>query len=35
MPHTGGTTPEESAARIKAELDLWAKAIRDAKIAQQ
>jgi tripartite-type tricarboxylate transporter receptor subunit TctC len=30
-----GTTPEESTARIKAELDLWAKVIRDAKIAQQ
>ena len=30
-----GTTPEESSARIKAELDLWAKVIRDAKIAQQ
>jgi tripartite-type tricarboxylate transporter receptor subunit TctC len=29
-----GTTPEESAARIKAELDLWAKVIRDAKIQQ-
>jgi hypothetical protein len=28
-----GTTPEESSARIKAELDLWAKVIRDAKIA--
>jgi tripartite-type tricarboxylate transporter receptor subunit TctC len=27
-----GTTPEDSAARIKAELDLWAKVIRDAKI---
>jgi tripartite-type tricarboxylate transporter receptor subunit TctC len=30
-----GTTPEESSARIKAELALWAKVIRDAKIAQQ
>jgi tripartite-type tricarboxylate transporter receptor subunit TctC len=30
-----GTTSEESSARIKAELDLWAKVIRDAKIAQQ
>jgi tripartite-type tricarboxylate transporter receptor subunit TctC len=30
-----GTTPEESAARIKAELGLWAKVIRDAKITQQ
>jgi tripartite-type tricarboxylate transporter receptor subunit TctC len=30
-----GTTPEESSARIKAELDMWAKVIRDAKIAQQ
>jgi tripartite-type tricarboxylate transporter receptor subunit TctC len=30
-----GTTPEESALRIKAELDLWAKVIRDAKIARQ
>jgi len=28
-----GTTSEESSARIKAELDLWAKVIRDAKIA--
>jgi len=27
-----GTTPEETSARIKAELDLWAKVIRDAKI---
>jgi len=27
-----GTTPEESVARIKAELDLWAKVIREAKI---
>ena len=30
-----GTTPEQSSARIKAELDLWAKVIRDAKIQQQ
>jgi tripartite-type tricarboxylate transporter receptor subunit TctC len=30
-----GSTPEESAARIKAELDLWAKVIRDAKIQRQ
>ena len=29
-----GTTPEESVARIKAELDLWAKVIREAKIQQ-
>src|SRR5262249_42417697 len=27
-----GTTPEASSARIKAELELWAKVIRDAKI---
>src|SRR5262245_14722012 len=30
-----GTTPEETSTRIKAELDLWAKIIRDAKIAAQ
>jgi tripartite-type tricarboxylate transporter receptor subunit TctC len=29
-----GTSPEESTARIKAELDMWAKVIRDAKIAR-
>ena len=27
-----GTTPEQTAARIKSELDLWAKVIKDAKI---
>jgi tripartite-type tricarboxylate transporter receptor subunit TctC len=27
-----GTTPEQSALRIKAELDMWAKVIREAKI---
>lgn len=27
-----GTTPEETAARIKTELDMWAKVIKDAKI---
>jgi tripartite-type tricarboxylate transporter receptor subunit TctC len=27
-----GTTPEETTARIKEELDMWAKVIRDAKI---
>jgi tripartite-type tricarboxylate transporter receptor subunit TctC len=27
-----GTTPDEAAARIKAELDMWAKVIKDAKI---
>jgi tripartite-type tricarboxylate transporter receptor subunit TctC len=30
-----GTTPEQSSARIKAELDLWAKVIRDANIQRQ
>jgi tripartite-type tricarboxylate transporter receptor subunit TctC len=30
-----GTTPEETSARIKVELNLWAKVIRDAKIAAQ
>jgi tripartite-type tricarboxylate transporter receptor subunit TctC len=30
-----GSTPEQSSARIKAELDLWAKVIRDAKIQRQ
>jgi tripartite-type tricarboxylate transporter receptor subunit TctC len=30
-----GTTPEQSQARIKAELDLWAKVIRDANIQRQ
>lgn len=29
-----GTTPEEAAARIKSELDMWAKVIKDAKIQQ-
>jgi hypothetical protein len=29
------TTPEESSARIKAELEPWAKISCDAKIAQQ
>ena len=27
-----GTTPDQSAARIKSELDMWAKVVRDAKI---
>ncbi len=27
-----GTTPEQTAARIKSELDMWAKVIKDAKI---
>jgi hypothetical protein len=35
MPRPGGHDAEESSARIKAKLDLWAKVIRDAKIAQQ
>ena len=35
MPRPGGHDAEESSARIKAELELWAKVIRDAKIAQQ
>jgi tripartite-type tricarboxylate transporter receptor subunit TctC len=30
-----GSTPEQSSARINAELDLWAKVIRDAKIQRQ
>jgi tripartite-type tricarboxylate transporter receptor subunit TctC len=30
-----GSTPEQSSARIKAELDLWAKVIRDANIQRQ
>jgi tripartite-type tricarboxylate transporter receptor subunit TctC len=30
-----GTTPEQSSARIKGELDLWAKVIRDANIQRQ
>jgi tripartite-type tricarboxylate transporter receptor subunit TctC len=30
-----GMTPEQSSARIKAELDLWAKVIRDANIQRQ
>ena len=30
-----GTSPEELSARIKAELDLWAKVIRDANITRQ
>jgi tripartite-type tricarboxylate transporter receptor subunit TctC len=29
-----GTTPDEAAARIKTELDMWAKVIKDAKIQQ-
>jgi tripartite-type tricarboxylate transporter receptor subunit TctC len=29
-----GTTPEETSARIKTELDMWAKVIKDAKIQQ-
>jgi tripartite-type tricarboxylate transporter receptor subunit TctC len=29
-----GTTPDQSATRIKSELDMWAKVIRDAKIQQ-
>jgi len=29
-----GTTPDEAAKRIKTELDMWAKVIRDAKIQQ-
>jgi tripartite-type tricarboxylate transporter receptor subunit TctC len=30
-----GTSPEQSAARIKAELEMWAKVIREANIARQ
>jgi tripartite-type tricarboxylate transporter receptor subunit TctC len=29
-----GTTPDQSAARIKSELDMWVKVIRDAKVQQ-
>jgi tripartite-type tricarboxylate transporter receptor subunit TctC len=29
-----GTTPDQAAARIKTELDMWAKVIKDAKIQQ-
>jgi hypothetical protein len=29
-----GTTPQEAEARIKSELDMWAKVIKDAKIQQ-
>jgi tripartite-type tricarboxylate transporter receptor subunit TctC len=28
------TTPAETAARIKSEVDMWAKVIQDAKIRQ-